>query len=439
MEMVNESSGKHQKPVECGIGHFPDSILCKILYHLHTKDAVATSVLAKRWRFLWSHVQYLEFDRADFGPDSVGSRISFSEIVNRVLLLHNARCLEGISLRCPRGFNEVQFDSWIRAVIARNIEAIDLCFTDRFRLPDCLFNCKTLVNLMLKKCFCHVPRPACLPSLKWIRFEDVEFENDETLPNLISSCLLLTDLDIDGYGGMLRCNISSPSLRHIDLRDRPKNLRTSFLERKLVLDTPALRCLNIKDGLSQHISAGTLCLVFKADVDLQNYELKEDITYAHAVFAFVERLFNVNSLKLSSNTVMKFLDTTLLSRTSRFGYLTKLDLKADWRLLTKLLQCADKLEVLTIREVDFKLQCWKAPEHIPVCLLSSIQTVSFFGFGGGDPESDMLRYILRHAKVLKIMKLYSRYHGTDIDSKFKVLQQISRFPRGSDACEIDFY
>ncbi|GAA0140723.1 hypothetical protein LIER_02021 [Lithospermum erythrorhizon] len=44
------------------ISRFPDYVLSHILSFLLTKYAVATSVLSKRWEFLWTQIHSFYFD-----------------------------------------------------------------------------------------------------------------------------------------------------------------------------------------------------------------------------------------------------------------------------------------------------------------------------------------------------------------------------------------
>lgn len=72
------------------ISELPEVLLVHILSSLRTKELIATSVLSKRWRYLWKMVPNLNFD-------CTTSMVS-SEDVYRSLILHKAPFLESLSL-----------------------------------------------------------------------------------------------------------------------------------------------------------------------------------------------------------------------------------------------------------------------------------------------------------------------------------------------------
>ncbi|GFP91676.1 putative F-box/FBD/LRR-repeat protein at4g00315, partial [Phtheirospermum japonicum] len=91
--------------------------------------------------------------------------------------------------------------------------------------------------------------------------------------------------------------------------------------------------------------------------------------------------------------------------------------------------------VIVVFQVDNEdLKRWVEPK----CLLSHLGTVTIHQFGSANDEFDMVRYLLKNAKVLRRIEI--RFpKGIDLKVKFDALQRISSFKRGSEECEVFFY
>ncbi|KAF3549938.1 hypothetical protein DY000_02002767 [Brassica cretica] len=64
------------------ISGLSDELLVKILSFVPTEVAVSTSILSKRWKFVWMWVSKLEFVMNHFGPD-----IALQDFINKNLPL----------------------------------------------------------------------------------------------------------------------------------------------------------------------------------------------------------------------------------------------------------------------------------------------------------------------------------------------------------------
>ena len=69
------------------ISFLPDDFLLQILSLLPTKDVLTTSVLSRRWRYLWKLVHKLEYTYCDRNAD----HRRFVSFVDRSLLLSTAQ------------------------------------------------------------------------------------------------------------------------------------------------------------------------------------------------------------------------------------------------------------------------------------------------------------------------------------------------------------
>ncbi|XP_022751607.1 LOW QUALITY PROTEIN: FBD-associated F-box protein At4g10400-like [Durio zibethinus] len=155
--MAKQVKSKYDK---CWISDLPYVVLCRILSFLPTEEAVRTSILSTRWRYLFS-----EDDR----------RVnSFMNFVDRVLFFHKVTRIERFRLRCSHGVDSLVY-GWISAALWHNLEELDLCISsnDEFiSLPVGLFTCKMLVVLKLDSCLVlNVPSNVCFPSLKTIQYK----------------------------------------------------------------------------------------------------------------------------------------------------------------------------------------------------------------------------------------------------------------------------
>ncbi|KAK6139149.1 hypothetical protein DH2020_027107 [Rehmannia glutinosa] len=445
MERTIRSSGKHKEQIVPSIDRLsglPDVILCHILSFLPTKLTVATSILARRWRFLWSHVPNLAFNECDYKTD-LNVNKGFFDILYRVMLQYRVQNMNTFRLACSDNNSEYQLETCIIAAIVRNVKNLYLDLDSLVDVPSCLFNCKTLVDLSLHV-FDDIPMTVCLLALKKLRLHSLKYVSDESLPRMLSGCPVFEELIVDEFvdhPSMSCCCICSPTLKSLVLMSHFYLLFFgSDNPYRVKIDTPALRYLQLHDFISQDFSVGSLTSLIEADV-IFDYDAPADgeVLHSRSVLEFVGRLCNVKCLKLSTSW-MKVPNSTFSALTVRFHNLTELELAVDWRFLSYFFENADNLEVLNIHKVDIDLSCWIEPHQVPTCLLSHLRTVRIYHLGCTEQELNMVKYFfLRNAKVMERLEVYSQDHEIDLKAKLNALRKISLFRQGSEACELAFY
>ncbi|GFP96494.1 putative fbd-associated F-box protein at3g50710 [Phtheirospermum japonicum] len=77
------------------------------------------------------------------------------------------------------------------------------------------------------------------------------------------------------------------------------------------------------------------------------------------------------------------------------------------------------------------------PKRVPACLLFHLRIVRIDYFWFTEQEFNMVRYILRNAKVLR-MEIHSKGEGIDLKEKSEVLKRISLFKWECVECELAF-
>ncbi|KAL7087683.1 hypothetical protein ACP275_13G083100 [Erythranthe tilingii] len=419
------------------ISDLPDSVICHILSYLPTKSSVRTSVLGQRWRFLWTYVPILDFDREK------------KEFVNGVISLHKMQTISTFRLLLrKKHYDKHQHVAWVTAAVNRNVRNLYLVsLSDYYMpLPQHLFTCKTLVGLVLNSC--HVTLPSCpvyLPRLEKLHLISVRFEADDELPlpRLLSGCPVLEELEIECSLNFFTFSVSSPTLKRLRIDLEVGGGDDDDVTNLLELNTPSLTYLQLGNCFFRNIKSGAMTSLIEADISLCSYEAEDEeefFVYSRLRLEFIDRLCNVKSLELDlSQFTRRIVDSVLSawSWTMSFHNLTKLELTGACRFLPKFLESAENLEILIFTEFYEKSESWTEPLQVPKCLLSHLRIIKIARIRGKKHEFEYIRYLLTNALALERMEVaYLRL--LDSEGSSNMLDEISRLRRGSNACEVAF-
>lgn len=140
----------------------PEPLISHILSFLPTKDAVRTSVLSKKWSFLWTSITKLDLDDTVFYSPKrkTGGKMYFLNFVNRTLLLTKSSSLESFSLFIANKYDVSLLNTWISNILSMNVK--NLSIDTHFEMPfsalaaHSLFNSKLLEELVLKMNSCAI-------------------------------------------------------------------------------------------------------------------------------------------------------------------------------------------------------------------------------------------------------------------------------------------
>ncbi|KAL7087285.1 hypothetical protein ACP275_13G058800 [Erythranthe tilingii] len=410
------------------LSELPDSLLTHILSFLLTKESVRTCVLGQRWRYLWTDVPILYFTWVSL------------DFIRRFMLLHN-KLHEIDSFRLDLSddyetfderFDEPLLHAWITSAIDRNVQNLYLAAFDTRIFPSrCFFTCKTLVHLTLDSCEV-VGGAVCLPRLKKLHLLYPYFEDDESLTELISGCPVIEELILDEPSTVMSsCIISSPTIKRVTLNFEGTGNRFNILK----MNTPALDYLEIADRLPLHVEFGQLTSLIEANINIFEDVVQEDyFLYSRSLLGFIDRLCIVKCLKLDLSFRKGIIESILSTWTTKFRNLTKVELTADCRFLLKFLERADNLETLIFSEV---CRCNGKKFRLPKCLLSHLKIIKIATIKGEKHEFEIIRYLLRNAKVLETMEI-GLGSCIGFEKRFNMHHGITRLPRGSTACEVAF-
>ncbi|MBA0823031.1 hypothetical protein Goarm_019789 [Gossypium armourianum] len=164
------------------ISDLPDSILTHILSFLSTKEAVGTSILSSRWRYIFTLVPNLHFDLVDYlchkNLESCILHIkSFISFVDKPLSLHETS-LDRFHLKCREMVHGPRVYSWISTAVRRGVKHLDISISpDQFTSPGIMFTCRSLTTLKLDfTCsVLDVPGGVPFPNLKTLSQSSSEY------------------------------------------------------------------------------------------------------------------------------------------------------------------------------------------------------------------------------------------------------------------------
>ncbi|KAK2441759.1 FBD-associated F-box protein [Trifolium repens] len=399
------------------ISTLPDGVLCHILSFLKTKQAVATSILSKRWKHLWLSVPVLDFSNTHVADQEANFR--FNDFVYSVLLSRDSTIpIKVFHLYVMYNYSQPDnhlrtpsFAKWINFVLQRGVEYLDLQLGMGWPiLPINIFSCTTLVVLKLRF-FLLDPRFSSvlllLPSLKTLDLQFIMFPNHEDFMLLLDQCPNLEDLRISDLG--------------FDDEEDSQSFDDEEDSQSFDNDEDFRSCDKWKNF--------TLSNLTKADVDSSYFDFP------------MKALHTVQSLSMCIYTaqVQRYAIPT-------FHNLTHLHLDClnyRWNFLVEVLKHCPKLQLLYLDEAGLNSvdqtwtkkddkENWVDPDIVPQCLSLHLRACYLSSFLGLQGELRLARYILKNAKVLQTMRIDT------IGQQPGLEELLSSFPRASSLCKFTF-
>ncbi|XP_021755526.1 F-box/LRR-repeat protein 25-like [Chenopodium quinoa] len=381
------------------ISALSDTLLCIILSFLHTDASVRTSVLSKRWRYVWTKVPVLDFALVDSSNKS-----SFITFVYKALVLNDAPELKLFRLSNVGAVEDFHVHSWIWSMLRRNVLEVGLCSIDReTKLAEGLFVSEKLRVLKLTGKFI-LPVSALyfkLPNLEILHLSGVILE--DSLLDIPSVFPRLRELALRNWSVMKILNIHSASLRVLKIMYF--KLTTEIQD--IVIEAPNLEYLSLSDNFSFYDIKDVSSLIeAKINVCKQNCGMLELLCH----------ISGLKTLLLSIATIYQALANVYPHQLPVFHNLTCLELADVW-----ILQ-------------DDWTEYWNPyPYSTPNCLSSTLKVIKFYDFCGAEGQVTMGEYFLRTAGRLRVMKIHTVHR--DAEDEMSALLRLFKVPRVSSMCE----
>ncbi|KAL8112796.1 hypothetical protein AgCh_020188 [Apium graveolens] len=396
------------------VSYLPENIIDTILTKVPIRDAVRTSILSTKWRFLWSTMTQLVFDEncvpppftleksvfddgfldiieQPMGRKTVAER--FENFVLHFLLLHHGpvqKCI--ISTSYLR--RSADIGQWLLVLSRKDIKELVLGHssqTQLFHAPSHLFSCHQLTSLKLFRF--ELKRPPskfqgfpCLKNFSLVRGKVTL----EVIEKLISGCPLLEKfefIDMDN----LAFTIRAPNLKYLVLGGKFKDV---YLEHAPLLTAITIRSFpEVWNGkIVNRIPVTYDCLKF-INIERINHVQSELVCVLH----FLLQTPNLEKLQISAAPVR----SCDYHQAAGFGFWEE--------------KCP----------LDFTF------EHLKVVKMSEICSRH---------DLEFLKFVLGHSPVLEMMSISTNHEEVHMGLGIReVVNEVLHLQRASPKVVINFF
>ncbi|XP_076911982.1 F-box protein At4g22280-like [Bidens hawaiensis] len=324
------------------LSNLPVDLIHKILSLIGIQQAMETSALSSRWRYIWTSMPSLSFTSWDFDTLQERSKFVFHVLSRR----NNLTEVDSVKLSFCGKVSEEFVKRILNYALSHNVQQLNVVCLDHkdIELPPSLFSSQSLKHLSLTAgtycgyhCFITPTSTWELPVLTTLDLHYVTLCNDQAdkCVGFISKCPNLINLTLKRFktmGSETGFGVSHPRLSNLTLEDgylynkvvnvtapQLENLTIRFCCMELVIYAPALVSLFYTGAKSFHLTTDGFHSLEKADICVY-------YPHAHQIACLLQHLHNVKFLKLNLE-IVEILSSTadqILHQPSPFVNLTSL-------------------------------------------------------------------------------------------------------------------
>ncbi|KAH6756227.1 hypothetical protein C2S53_004326 [Perilla frutescens var. hirtella] len=208
------------------LSELPDALILKILSCLEMRDVFQTTLLSKRWKYLWVTLPFLYFND-EFTTDVNEIR----NFINRALMLWNGTEFRKFKLIFRSGLDSSLYsdlhgdlDLWVLFAKQRKVEELFIHLPYDYRElsenvyepPQCLYECSSLTKLSLIGCNIQISGNVQWNQLKSLTMYGFGLTED-VINRVVSSAPKLKSLRLFLLGSYQNLTIRSSSLKRLTI------------------------------------------------------------------------------------------------------------------------------------------------------------------------------------------------------------------------------
>jgi hypothetical protein len=305
------------------ISDLPGDILHYILSLLPTKDVIRTSVLATKWRYLWTNLSVFDFEIGHFVSDDSKSADYLLDQVDK--LLHKSNCVERLCVNTHGGFVGVaKVSTFISSVVKHKVQDLKISIEHlegSYVLPNRFTASYTLNKLHLEfYCTLYIPSGICFPGLKTLVVSNVIFGKEKSVEQLFLGCPVLQELTLDNcyWRNVRNIHFAISTLRKLIIYSNHCYLHYNGDSDKctITIDVENLLSLYCTSNPEVEFFLVKPTSIDDANIDLGCYNFRDKRYSGQCAIELLSGLGSVKSLSLSYN----FLRVCLIFLLPPFSY-----------------------------------------------------------------------------------------------------------------------
>ncbi|KAG5521281.1 hypothetical protein RHGRI_033736 [Rhododendron griersonianum] len=397
------------------ISHLPGNVLDKILMCLPIQDAVRTSLLSRKWRYVWVKLPQLVFDEMFYRDLKKTTHAKLLMIIYQVMFLHRGSIIKfALTLAGLKSCSEI--DQWILHVSNYGIQdlTIHIWKGDSYKLPSSLYSCLQLKHLDLHSCMLKPP-PGFqgFTRLLSLRLSNIVIAD---LSSLISRCPVLEQLTLYSYTSLDSLEVIGPNLKSVHCEGHIRSIRF----------TNTSHITNISLYLEVTPNGEEIC---------SSVMLLDSIP----VIEFLELDFHYVK-GIAACGVPTRLPTTLNNLKNIVLYDISFEERDEVSVLICLIRSSPNLEKITIRafhDTTSAISVVLDFSEVHCCSdvsLNQLRKVDMKTFSGTKPELEFIKLLL--AKSLMLETMLIELEAQNVADELRILEELTRFRRASPQAEM---
>jgi hypothetical protein len=304
------------------INNLPDDVLHNILSFLPIKDVVRTSILATKWRYLWTDVSVINFE---IGPVNSYDSKSADYLLDQVdKILHKSNCVVRLCVKTQGGSVGVgKVSTFISSVVKHKVQ--DLKISLEHLEGSYVFPNRFTASYTLSKLHLEFPRTLYIPSgisfpgLKTLVVSKVYFGKEKSVEQLFLGCPVLQELTLDNcyWRNLKNIHIAISTLRKLTVYSNHWYQDYNVLDKcTITIDVVNLLSLCCTSNPEVEFFLVKPTSIVNANIDLGCYYFPDRRYSGQCAIELLSGLGSVKSLSLSDN----FLRVCLIFLLPPFSY-----------------------------------------------------------------------------------------------------------------------